>query len=153
MTIDIVYDVKCQSDVFRISRASRLMGFNINPVLESQLSIVLSDGRVVFWSLLPPCGSQSFFKGDSKYSVLPNTQPTDKSFPLAENMSLGNIIPQLLTFGDLSERVKYHRPKFVLSGMLQGVGSHPVCAKTCPPLTTKNYVTYRSLAAVGRDSI
>ena len=45
------YDLKSQSDAFRLTRHSKVYGDACCPVSENKVSVVLSDGRVLFWEL------------------------------------------------------------------------------------------------------
>lgn len=151
MTFELIYDIKCHSDLIRAGRSSRLMGFCVNPVTESELAILRSDGRILLWALAPPSGEDSFFHGENRCKVLPASfQPACKTFDHTENIVLSNILPQMLTFGANSVKDQFWKPRFVLWGMVSGVGHHPVCLKMCPPLTTKNFHSYKPLLAVGK---
>ena len=149
ISLDIVYDIKCQSDVFRLSRGSRLMGFCVDPVYERSSALILADGKVLFWTLEPPSGVESIYKEKKHVAPLPNLQRTKVEYTDCESFSLEEIVPHLLTFGDDKEKQQFHKPRFMLDGTCEGVAPNPLCARICPPMTTKNFKYYRPLLAVG----
>lgn len=148
ISLDIVYDIKCHSDVFRLSRASRLMGFCVDAVYECRTAIMLGDGRILFWSLSPPSGSTSFHKEPLSWRSLPDLEETTLRC-IPEIPNLQNIIPCLLDFGDEKKNSNHLKPKFMLDGMYEALALNPVCCRMCPPMTTKNFSTYQPLLAVG----
>lgn len=152
ISLDIIYDMKCHSDVFRLSRASRVMNFGLNPVSECETAILLADGRVLLWVLAPPSGINSFCKEPSVRTPLAGLQETVKSLVDVNHYTLSNIVPSLLTFGNNKEKQNYYKPKFMLDGVFEGVALNPICLKMCPPMTTKNFTTYKPLLAVGCGS-
>lgn len=50
-TLDVSYDLRCQSDPLRITRHSKVYGVSMCPVSERLLSLVMSDSRVLFIEL------------------------------------------------------------------------------------------------------
>lgn len=150
ISLDIIYDMKCQSDVFRLNRASRAMNFSLSPVSECETAIVLCDGRVLLWSLAPPPGVNSFLKEPSLKTPLSGLQETVRSVEGVNLKSLNKIMPPLLTFGTDKEKQNYYKPKFILDGIYEGVSINPLCIRMCPPMTTKNFKTYKPLLAVGK---
>ena len=150
ISLDIVYDIKCHSDVFRLSRASRLMGFCVDPIHESNNVIILGDGRTLFWSLSPPSGKSSFHKEPIKWKALPDLDEVNRFKDESEQISLNEIVPCLLSFNNDKHKSKFHKPRFILSGMLESVALNPVCCRMCPPMTTRNFSNYRPLFAIGK---
>ncbi|XP_047128065.1 WD repeat-containing protein 11 isoform X1 [Hydra vulgaris] len=148
ISLDVVYDIKCHSDVFRLSRASRIMGFCLNPILETQTALVLSDGKILFWSL--------FIKADESAQVLneklPNLQETENINSFTGDFTLSKVFPLLLNFEEVSKKTLYQKPKFLLEGIFEGIASNPVCANMCLPMTTKNIEFYKPHLALGCGS-
>lgn len=68
---------------------------------------------------------------------------------LFQVISLQKILPCLLHFGEDQKQLKYFKPKFILDGMFEGLALNPVCARMCPPMTTRNFSSYQPLLAVG----
>ena len=134
---DILYDPKCHSDVFRLSRLCKIMGFCLNSVNEKQMSLILSDGRVLLWDLVSePLAKQiTVAADDDDYSNC--------------KLNLSEILPPLVTFAEHPIPRSIPRIKFLLKGMFEGVASMPTCMKMCPALTTKNWAVYKPFAAVG----
>ena len=149
ISMDILYDTKCHSDVFRLSRASRLMGFCVDPVYECRNAIILGDGRILFWSLAPPSGVNSFLRESIKWKTLPELDEIDRYTENDEQISLNEIVPCLMSFGEDKEKSKYFKPKFILEGMFESVALNPVCCRMCPPMTTRNFSSYKPYLAVG----
>eukprot|EP00794_Sanderia_malayensis_P005451 gene5450-6133_t len=136
---DIIYDAKSHSDVFRLSRLCRIMGFCLNPISEKEMAIVLSDGRVLFWQIvLEPVLKTATFD--------PNTAFDCK-------LTLAEMLAPLVNFSDPPISSKANtKLKFMLNGIFEGVSLNPVCLKMCPALTTKNWAVYKPLVAVGCSS-
>jgi len=147
--LDIIYDIKCHSDVFRLSRASRLMGFCVDPVNESHSALLLADGRILFWSLSPPAGFENFSEIENKVEGLPNLQKCVETVIVTSDDSIDKVVPPLLTFGDNKLKDCFYKPRFLLDGIFEGVALNPVCARMCPPMTTKNFSFYKPLLAIG----
>jgi len=132
---DIIYDAQCHSDVFRLSRLCRIMGFTICPRSEREVSLILSDGRVLFWEIA--------------------CEPKVKTLDCIEEdclLSLADMVPPLVQFNGITGPKSLRKMKFQLTGMYQGIAPNPTCLKMCPPLTTKNWAVYKPLAAVGTSS-
>ena len=129
---DIFYDAKCHSDVFRLSRLCRIMGFSVSPGNEKEVSLVLSDGRVLLWELVCEPKVKTINEIDGECML-----------------SLADMIPPLVQFYGSTGQKNQRKIKFQLIGMYQGVASNPTCIKMCLPLTTKNWAFYEPLAAVG----
>lgn len=153
ISIDVLYEIKCHSDVFRLSRTSRLMGFCVDPATECNTAVLLADGRILFWSLTVSGGVTSFsFGANDTPAALENLQATEKMVSGGDVglHSLDRILPPLLSFGDDRRKLKQQRKsRFLLNGLFEGIAQNPVCAKMCPPMTTKNFKNYEALVAVG----
>ena len=52
--VGLVYDSRCQSDPVRLTRHVRVYGVGVCPVSENKVTVLLSDGRVLLWSLVNP---------------------------------------------------------------------------------------------------
>jgi len=149
ISLDIMYDIKCHSDVFRLSRASRLMGFCVDPVYECRNAIILGDGRILIWSLSPPAGASSFLKEVLMWNMLPDLKEVDRYPNNIEQTLLNEVIPCLMSFGDDKQKMKFLKPRFLLEGMLESIALSPVCCRMCPPMTTRNFNMYKPLLAIG----
>lgn len=49
---DIIYDICHQTDSIRITKSCRVIGFGCSPVTESDIILLLSDGRLLKWRLM-----------------------------------------------------------------------------------------------------
>ena len=134
---DIFYDAKCHSDVFRLSRLCRIMCFSVCPRSEKEVSLVLSDGRLLFWEIA----------SEPQVKTLDYTTEEDSSLCLAE------MIPSSAQFHASSRQKNQLKIKFQLSKMYSGIAPNPTCLKMCPSLTTKNWAVYTPMAAVGESSL
>ena len=47
------YDTKCQSDSVRLTRHVKVSGFAVCPVSEFKVVLLLTDGRLLVWQLIP----------------------------------------------------------------------------------------------------
>ena len=48
----MAYESKCQSDAVRLTRHVKVFGVCACPVSENKVTVLLSDGRILLWSLL-----------------------------------------------------------------------------------------------------
>mgnify|MGYP001798923189 FL=1 len=63
-------------------------------------------------------------------------------------LTLSDMIPPPLSNGDVIP--SSCSLKFVMISLLNAVAAPPTCARMCPPLTTKNWASYKPLIAVGK---
>lgn len=172
--MEISYDLRCQSDPLRVTKHMKTFGFSVSPVSESEAALLMSDGRILFWSLITvehsnragaanalsqlsssplysPGGSQNM-NGD--FELLP---------PLGANLdqNLKNLPQPKMFIGDLIQSPERYEGsnhisgrsvslKFVLTGFVSGVSIMPTIIRMCPPLTTKNFHIYKPLVAIGK---
>ena len=134
VSIEICYDPKCHSDVFRLSRLCRIMGFSVNPSNEKEISLILSDGRILLWEL-------------TAEPIIKTIGGKNEECPL----NLGEMLQPLVCFSGNRSTTASLKLKFTLNGMFEGVASNPTCLKMCPALTTKNWAVYKPFAAVGKN--
>ncbi|XP_050396083.2 WD repeat-containing protein 11 [Patella vulgata] len=171
VSLDVSYELRCQSDPLRITRHNKVYGIMVNPVSESSVALVMSDSRVIFWDLkgnsvkIPTSSSLNLFPSSplhtpgSKLPVNTIGAASDINFPVLSNVeypkcSLADMIgPSQLPGGNTnsprSTRGHSIQLKFLMTGLLNGVTSHVTCLRMCPPLTNKNYSNYRPLVALG----
>lgn len=179
-TLDVSYDLRCQSDPLRITRHSKVYGVSMCPVSERLLSLVMSDSRVLFIELKATefkvgCNypiqltSPLYTPG---YSLDPlvsftntvycdgaNQFPVPSDIPYPRN-TLFDLIgqPQLAAGGTYDAgspcRMSNHgiALKFMLTGLLSGIASPVSVIRMSPPLTQKNASMYKPLLAVGNHS-
>lgn len=147
---DIVYENRCQSDAFRLSKSSYVSGFAMCPITETKVVLLVSDGRLLIWSVK-----------SSSESLSESMQMSDEclkaSLPLAaaENALLSAVLsPPERTLSDSFSGSQQQGGvdksfRFLLVGLLTNVQMSPTCASMCPPMTTKNWPEYRPLVAIG----
>lgn len=148
---DIVYENRCQSDAFRLSKSGYVAGFVACPVTETRVILLVSDGRLLIWNVKST--GESFSD-----TMLMSDECLRASLPLAAadaplisamvcppKMALADILPPALQQGGARSTFR-----FLLIGLLSNVQSSPSCAVMCPPMTTKNWPEYKPLVAVGK---
>lgn len=52
MSMDMMYDVRCQSDSMRVTRNSKVCCITCCPVSEKTITLSVTDGRMIFWEIL-----------------------------------------------------------------------------------------------------
>lgn len=50
-SVDVVYELRCQSDAMRLSKQARVFSISSCPVSENKFCLLLGDGRLLFWEL------------------------------------------------------------------------------------------------------
>ena len=76
---DVIYDLRCQSDPLRLSKQNRAVQMSLDPIFERTLSLLLIDGRLLFWHLLS--------------SKRPYSSPTQPSSLSSTSSSLSTPLP------------------------------------------------------------
>lgn len=51
VSLDVAYDLRCQSDPLRVTRHNRVSAAAMCPASEKSVALVMSDSRVIFWEL------------------------------------------------------------------------------------------------------
>lgn len=51
LSMEVAYDLRCQSDPLRVTRHNKLYCSALCPVSEKVISLIMSDSRVMFWEL------------------------------------------------------------------------------------------------------
>lgn len=64
--MDFTYDLAFYSDAFRLIKNTRICSFAVSPKDERAISVILTDGKVLFWNL------------NEVLSVLPTTNETNQ---------------------------------------------------------------------------
>jgi hypothetical protein len=49
--IDLAYDLVYYSDPFRLIKNTRICSFSVSPKDETTISVILTDGKVLFWNI------------------------------------------------------------------------------------------------------
>ena len=148
---DIVYENKCQSDTFRLSKSSYVCGFATCPVMETKVILLVSDGRILVWNVKSTGESLSDTMLMSDECLKASLPLSETETPLISAMvspperTLADILPPSMQQGGVKNTFK-----FLLVGLLSNVQASPSCAAMCPPMTTKNWPDYQPLVAVGK---
>ncbi|KAL4232352.1 WD repeat-containing protein 11 [Mactra antiquata] len=151
-SMDVMYDLRCQSDSIRMTRHCRVSGVMYSPVSESRLAIVLSDSRVIFWDL-----QTIDFQVDPRHPKSPLYTPgnfvdTGEVTVKHPRLALCDMIGQSPVLSpDNDSALKGHGVvlRFLMTGLLNGINANISVIRMCPALTTKNWNIYEPLLAVG----
>uniref|UniRef100_A0A2C9KHQ4 Uncharacterized protein n=1 Tax=Biomphalaria glabrata TaxID=6526 RepID=A0A2C9KHQ4_BIOGL len=158
LSMEVAYDLRCQSDPLRVTRHNKLFCSALCPVSEKMIALVMSDSRVMFWELI----AQQFAVDGSTL----NGPIWNVSYPNLENVSfpvLSDIPHPQLCLADSIGTSQTTEPgidpvgkpvhlKFLLTGLVSGISPHVTVMKMCPPLTNKNMDIYQPLIALGTHS-
>ncbi|CAB4007520.1 WD repeat-containing 11, partial [Paramuricea clavata] len=150
---DIIYENKCQSDAFRLSKSSYVSGFVACPVTETGVILLVSDGRLLIWNVKSTSESLSdtmLMSDECLKASLPLTAtdtPLISAMVSSPEKTLADILPPSMQQGGVKNSFR-----FLLIGLLSNVQASPICAAMCPPMTTKNWPEYKPLVAVGSSS-
>ncbi|XP_041477434.1 WD repeat-containing protein 11-like [Lytechinus variegatus] len=171
---DMTYDLRCQSDPLRVTKHMRTFGLACSPVSESHSALMLSDGRILFWSLMTVDHDASSMGNNHSQLVLSPLHSPGQAFPPSLNgdfeflppllaskptqipapkTSIADFLcpPDVVIDGDF----KHGRQvllKFVMTGLSSGIADVPVVIRMCPPLTTKNVHYYKPLITIGTST-
>ncbi|CAL1537683.1 unnamed protein product [Lymnaea stagnalis] len=162
LSMEVAYDLRCQSDPLRVTRHNKLYCSSMCPVSEKMMALIMSDSRVMFWELTASC-VHSFpqHPGLDSHFISPLLGPGWDSKP---SKWVGNVSfpvisdtphPQLALADSIgtSQVIEHVGPnlqlKFLLTGLISGVAAHVTVMKMCPPLTNKNMEYYQPLIALG----
>ena len=152
MSVDIIYENKCQSDPLRLSKSSRLFGFMCCPISERKVALLISDGRIIIWELKATklqTTEASLMSEEAMTASLPcDAELGALQRSIHPKLALLNLIPPPLTSGKVVPNSTHL--KFIMTSISSTVSSSPTCAVMCPPLTTKNWANYKPLIAVGK---
>ncbi|XP_078310578.1 WD repeat-containing protein 11-like [Crassostrea virginica] len=152
VSMDVTYDLRCQSDGMRVTRHSRVSSMACCPVSEKSVALMVTDSRIVFWDMM-------LLNDGVDIEPSPISDPKQK-FPVISdipppNISLSDIIGRHPVVNSDHPSVLKGRItalKFVMTGLLNGMVSPITCLRMCPPLTTKNWSVYEPLIAVGSST-
>lgn len=166
VSLDVAYDLRCQSDPLRVTRHNRVYGSSMCPVSERCVALIMSDSRVIFWELqtseiMAHHGTQVTSPLHPPEAINTEGLTVDDlnriSFPVISDVRspvLGLSDMLECSVGDLGG--VRHGPgvqlKFLMTGLLNGISSHITVVRMCPPLTNKNWDIYEPVLALGTYS-
>ncbi|KAL1122656.1 hypothetical protein AAG570_002983 [Ranatra chinensis] len=116
------YEHKCQSEVIRQMKGSKVLGISVDPICERKIGLILSSGKVVCLELEPNFGSSTSLT----------------------KMALSDIVSPFL-----SEKSGL---RILITSMVPTINGNITVMKMCPPLTTRNRQHYLPLLAVSTNT-
>ncbi|XP_064605109.1 WD repeat-containing protein 11-like [Liolophura sinensis] len=175
VSLDVAYDLRCQSDPMRLTKHSKVLGVAMSPVTERGVALIMSDSRVIFWEIKTINVMDNNVNNQAFSSPLytPGVSLTDfsqltinnKPEAMAKLPILSDVPYPRLTMADLigqsqntmSDSVAIQPKhtvvmKLLLTGLISGVMGHVSVLRMCPPMTTKNWSYFQPLLALGTQT-
>jgi hypothetical protein len=78
--IDFTYDLIYYSDPFRLIKNTRICSFSVAPKDETMISVILTDGKVLFWNI------------DQKVASIPSTIESNNEGNNGSRIPLGGVM-------------------------------------------------------------
>ncbi|OWF51700.1 WD repeat-containing protein 11-like isoform X2 [Mizuhopecten yessoensis] len=168
VSMDVAYDMRCQSDSLRVTRHSKVVGIACCPVFERSVVLIMTDSRVIFWEMLMMepvvgVGRRSHSPLHTPGSSIP--EDISKLSSIEKLPVITGVTPPKLSLCDMIGQSQVMTPdnqainrgkgvalKFVMTGLMSGVSTPITVIKMCPPLTTKNWSVYQPLLAMGSNN-
>lgn len=145
--MEMGYEQRCQSEVIRQTKGSKVLGIAVNPVCERRIALFINTGKVVFLEM-------RLANAELPFPVV--ASPGILSNLLAEGTSKINTRAQRKEtlselVGPLMNECSVSVPplRLLVMGMLTGAASPLTVIRMCPPLTTRNWQQYTPLMAAG----
>ncbi|XP_060592293.1 WD repeat-containing protein 11-like [Ruditapes philippinarum] len=135
VTMDMTYDLVCQSDPLRLLRHSKVFSMVYQPISEKQIALILSDSRVIFLDVL----STEYSKPED--GNLSDNRPRSS---LSDMIGSSVIVPPGGRKNYLQGEITL---RLVMSGLISGIISPVVAIETAPAVGDPKAVG--SLVAVG----
>ncbi|XP_076467443.1 WD repeat-containing protein 11-like [Babylonia areolata] len=166
VSLDVAYDLRCQSDPLRVTRHNRVYGASLCPMSENNVALVMSDSRVIFWELQ----AAEVLVSHSSQQVSSPLHPPDPintegltaddlnkiAFPVISDVPRPSLGLSDMLASSVGPAVSRAGPgvqlKFLMTGLLNGISSHITVVRMCPPLTNKNWDVYEPVMALGTYS-
>ncbi|XP_054721445.1 WD repeat-containing protein 11-like [Uloborus diversus] len=153
-SLEVSYDLQCQSDALRLTKHARVTGMALCPVTEMKAALLLSDGRVLFFKIdAHQQKEEKTFLPLYLAKVLDHTQFPQK---LIEKTCFQHPVS---TLSDALGPALYPSEKHVqrketglnifVTGLLSALASPPHVIRMCPPVTFRNWNVYKPYMAIG----
>ncbi|KAH9489673.1 WD repeat-containing protein 11, partial [Bulinus truncatus] len=160
LSMEVAYDLRCQSDPLRVTRHNKLFCSALCPVTEKMVALIMSDSRVMFWELIAQqhSGVEVSPLFGPTWDVKVTASSENVAFPIITDiphpqLSLSDSIGTSQTLEPGVDPVGHPvHLKFLLTGLISGIAAHITVMKMCPPLTNKNMDIYQPLIALGTHS-
>ncbi|XP_013774548.1 WD repeat-containing protein 11-like [Limulus polyphemus] len=159
-TVELCYDIRCQSDALRLTKHARLMGMAVCPKSECRVAVLISDGRLLIVELIPSQQKVDLpvkEKEELKERERPTSccqLPYSSSVPspcLWLSDMFGSLVQNLDPYCDNEKDILPNSMslKFLITGYLNGLAPPPHVIRMCPPVTFRNWTVYKPLMAIG----
>ncbi|XP_067012842.2 WD repeat-containing protein 11 [Anabrus simplex] len=140
--LEMGYEQRCQSEVIRYTKGSKVLGMALNPVCERRVALFINTGKVVFLEL-------RLANGEGLFPLVPSVAMLQldpvKPRSCLRRETLSELIGPLM-----SESGPPLPPlRLLVTGMLTSAASPLTVIRMCPPLTTRNWQQYAPLMAGG----
>ena len=163
--------MRCQSDPLRVTKHVRAFGLAACASTERFAALIMSDGRVLIWTLmtvehhatstanslshivLTPLYSPGFSHNYDDFEIVP--PPSAGLSNQVQKPKMKASLADMICQPELKGEVGVQKPergilfKFVLTGLTSGIAATPTVIRMCPPLTTKNLHIHKPLCAIG----
>ncbi|KAJ4431502.1 hypothetical protein ANN_20100 [Periplaneta americana] len=146
--LEMGYEQRCQSEVIRQTKGSKVLGMAVNPICERRIALFINTGKVIFLELRP-ANADPLFSLVASPGILPNllldNAVKTKTTHAQRKETLNELVGPLMN--------EYGVPvpplRLLVTGMLTGAASPLTVIRMCPPLTTRNWQQYAPLMAAG----
>ncbi|GLH00339.1 Uncharacterized protein GBIM_06748 [Gryllus bimaculatus] len=148
--MEMGYEQRCQSEVIRHTKGSKVLGMAVNPTCERRIALFLNTGKVVFLELRL-ANNEIAFPLVPSHSLLQDASNKNNSNKM-NVPSRHHTLNEL--FGPLMSESSAPLPplRLLVTGLLTSAASLLTVVRMCPPLTTRNWQQYTPLMAGGTAS-
>ncbi|KAL5471412.1 hypothetical protein EMCRGX_G029528 [Ephydatia muelleri] len=159
---EIQYYTHTHSEPLRISKSCQILSGAVCPTTELDSAVFTSEGKILFWALkfdhygthgqelsneappivlaaTPSCGN-ALLSGEETRALAGGVALT-----LQDYMAPRSFVPPQA----ISSNYSLLSSRMLLEGLWTGITSYPTSVRMCPPLTTKNWSSYKPLLAIG----
>lgn len=164
---EVCYDLHGHSETLRISKTCQVYAGALCPTSETCVAVLTSEGRILFWGVEFQWAGQYGRADSDEHPAMVTAHPVKGAGLVMVGEEEGVARETELRGLCLSDTISPHwfvppdgstsvygllSIKMLLSNLWVGLPSTPTCVRMCPPLTTKNWLFYAPLVAVGTSN-